>query len=139
MVRYTPKPDYLMEDTYHDYWSNVEHICNLALEAAKGRAQDADEAQEIVRDYITQSVDGDRWVIYTPAASRGLIYSDNRDEFFINSHDSSGWDSYSDALCQMMFCALEADVWERMPDDWQEQIEEHFMDNPTPTTKEPHG
>ena len=116
----------MAEDTYRDYWSAVESIGADAIQEAIDYSGDADEAIETVNEQISQSVDGNYWVIYTHAAAKGLIHSDNESAFWEEGMDSSGWDDYGTAMTQMMYAALQRDVWDRMPDGWEAAIEEHF-------------
>jgi len=114
------------ENTYRDYWTNVESIGADAVQEAMQHSGDANEALEMVREHIDQSVDGSYWVIYTHAAAKGLIHSDNESAFFDHGMDASGWEDYGTVVTQLMYFALHQDVWDRMPNDWEEQIEAHF-------------
>ena len=118
----------MSENTYHDYWSNVEAIGLDAIQEAKDYSDDADEATETVREQITQTVDGNYWVIYTHAALQGLVHSNNESAFFDHGMDASGWDSFSDVVTQLAYFALEADVWDRMEDNWELRLQEYFDD-----------
>ena len=114
------------ENTYRDYWMHVESIGADAIQEAMQHSSDVNEALEMVRELIDQSVDGDRWVNYPHVAAKGLVHSNNRDAFFDQGMDTSGWEDYGTVMTQLMYFALNQDVWDRMPDDWEEQIEAHF-------------
>ncbi len=114
------------QDTYREYWENVERIGADAIQEAIEFSDDAQDAIDAVTQQIDESVDGSYWVIYTHAAAKGLIHSDNEDAIFDEGIGMEGVDSYSDAMTKMMYFALNRDVWDRMPSDWEEQIEAHF-------------
>lgn len=106
------------ELTYRDYWNNVDGIVEDALEIGKESGDEDDVYQS-----IEESVDGNYWVIYTHAAAQGLIFSDNEDALF-DVTDLGDVDGYSDVMTKLMYWALRQDVMDRLPSDWQEQIQE---------------
>lgn len=120
------------EWTYHNYWETVESIGREAIEEAKNFASDFENAREMVDTNIHESCDGCAWVIYTAGAIQTLIHSDNEDAIFEVGADTSAWESFSMAVTQMAYWALQADVMERMPDEWEEALETHFEEKDNP-------
>lgn len=115
------------ENTYKDYWTQVENIGHEAIFQAIENSNDAQEAEDAVYEFIEQSVDGSYWVIYYHAAAKTLEYSDNENAYF-EEHDGGqeSWQSYGDVLTALAYWALRADVMDRLPEDWQENIEQSF-------------
>ena len=115
------------ENTYRDYWTQVDNIGAEAVAEAIENSNDAQEAEDAVYEFIDQSVDGSYWVIYYHAAAKTLDYTENGDAFFeagVGGQES--WESYGDVLTALAYWALRADVMDRLPDDWQEKLEEAF-------------
>jgi len=116
------------ENTYHEYWSNVEAIGVDAIDEAKRYQDHFSAAEEAVDNQIHEACDGSYWVIYTHAATKALVHSDNESAFFDAGMDASGWDCLSDVVTQLAYFALEQDVWDRMEDNWEDDLTAYFDD-----------
>ena len=96
-----------------EYWEHVHSLADDLRDAVKdGEVSNADEALE----YVEQSVDGSRWVIYTYLNMRVLMFSDHENA----AADELGPDGLvTDGNVHwagMAYMALRADVLDALGD-----------------------
>ena len=96
-----------------DYWATVRTIAAEALAEHPYSTDEAEEyaADEARREFVTESVDGNYWVIYTYAAQAVALISDNDgawEEFGTDGIVKDGSLNWS----LLAYCAMEADVFE---------------------------
>lgn len=117
---------YMNEDTNTE-WSYRKVVVAIAeeafAEAVDGLgAGDDDTLRESASEHADQSVDGNYWVIYTHAARKTLLFSDNEDAYF----DDFGYDLDTTAgipYSKLAYFAMRADVEEKLSALIDEQIE----------------
>ena len=91
----------MAEDSRRDYFNEVAAIAQEAKEAER----EGDDPF----DFIHESVDGSRWVIYTHLARKVLEYSDNEDAVF-DGGDLRDAQSMSDVFTRAAYFAMLQDV-----------------------------
>tara|TARA_R110000824_G_scaffold78962_3_gene199067 strand:- start:1763 stop:2143 length:381 start_codon:yes stop_codon:yes gene_type:complete len=120
----------MSKDTYSEYWNGIEASIAEILEWARNYCESAEEAKEYVYAQISINADNNYWTIYTHASAKGLIHSDNENAIFdLGCEDVlTDCDSYGQVVSIMMHYAYEADLWERLPADWDSGIDELYAE-----------
>jgi hypothetical protein len=114
-----------------EYWDCVKTI---ALEAREQKEQDES-------DYIHQTVDGCYWVIYTHAAHKTMLFTENEDAAFEEGVDLSNVGSWSEIVTRLAYCAMLADVHaalDELPED-EDEDEDEQLRYPTMHTSTSYG
>ena len=94
-------------DSYQEYWGTIDRLALVLYQV--------DSFGDSWVDLLHELVDGNYWVIYTHAASKALIYSDNTDSYFEQGLDPAHLgDSYGKAACTMAYFAMTADLTDRV-------------------------
>jgi len=88
-----------------DYFKDVNDIAELVQDEIKSGQITNDEQ---LSEYLHETIDSAHRVIFTREAKLGLVFSDNDEAY----HESFGGDLPNYSV--MMYCALEADVNERL-------------------------
>lgn len=122
-------------DSRQEYFGSVENIAqeilDYAIEADTPATPESVERYLDVGGYddIHDQVDGSHWIIYTYASKKVLEYSDNDSRLFddFGSDAIQKDDDLDKIICRAAFCAMEADVREKLDelkDAWVEAYEE---------------
>jgi len=115
--------------TRHDYWTEVRRFAKSIwddalgywLESNEPDQQDFEQSEDLSQ-YLSESIDGHSWVIYTWKAMQVLVWSENSDYSFQNFGPESCFDRETGIRWSSLACgAMYGDVQEHMhacQDDW---------------------
>ncbi|HYF57059.1 MAG TPA: hypothetical protein VEA41_22605 [Salinarimonas sp.] len=82
------------------------------VEALASEVRDRVRSGDDMWDSIFEVTDGNWWTIYTHAAARALVHSDNEDAYFDQMGGSIEANSYDEIVCKLAAYALMQDVYE---------------------------
>lgn len=115
-----------------EYFDEIQSIAdNLALEALTDNEWDRDAAENDINDSrLHETIDGHQWVIYYAYNDDVLRHSENdsayEDNFGTEDMAAVIKDRGLDGLKTVMaYCAMEADVRDRLSDALDNALEEH--------------
>lgn len=113
-----------------EYYNEIDSLALAIIEEAKERAEDKDEAEELINDYILHEfVDSHEFVIYYAKAFEVLGISSNDEYMMENLGEESAVEvlksgGLSGLHSALAFWAMYADVQEVIYDKLEEAYEE---------------
>jgi hypothetical protein len=89
-----------------EYWKEIKLIAREAKREAR-------KTKEDVGDLVNAALDRHTWLIYAGYAPFVLFHSHNEDALF-DDLGSSTFKSYADAMQQMSYYAMRADIYDEL-------------------------
>lgn len=116
------------------YHKHVERLAEKILaDAIKEGQKDPDSAYSYVDEAVAEEASGDKYVDDVALSVIGLSTSHGPDSIFELgiSSDISEWKSYNQAVTDMMFWALQTDLWRELNQElrYEERLDELFAED----------
>jgi hypothetical protein len=112
-----------MPITQTEYWDEIKRIVVDSIDEAREFAP-GDENR--FNESIWQIIDGHQWIIYNHYHTFVLQHSRNENTYFDEFGALANVDSFSEVTVRLAFAAMHQDVWDEMPSNWDEQIQEDW-------------